>query len=183
MKIRFWLASLFLVFAISPLAYAGGKHQGWKDTSDVGVMLLLASSVVVAPATHDDWQGFREAALSDGIAEGGALLGKSLIHEERPDHSDDKSFPSGHATLAFAAATTMYRRYGWRWGVPAYAIATVVGVARVAARKHHWWDVVAGAAIGTGSGWLVTHPLNNRNVTVAPWVGDGGGGIAVAVNW
>lgn len=180
MKIRGLLISVLLMLAMTPAAFAG-SHHGWKVTSDVGVFSLLIGSLAV-PAAQGDWQGFREAAYSDAIGEGASLLGKSLIHEERPNHRNDHSFPSGHTTLAFAAATTLYRRYGWQWGFPAYGIATLTGVARVAAREHHWWDVAAGAALGFGSGWLVTHPFNDH-VQLAPWVGDKGGGIALVGTW
>lgn len=180
MKTRLaFVASIFLLVA-SPAAM-GGQHQGWKKTSDIGVAVLLVSSLAV-PAAQEDWQGFRQAAYSDALGEGVALLGKSLIHEERPNHMDDKSFPSGHATLAFAAATTMYRRYGWQQGFPAYAVAALTGVARVEAREHHWWDVAAGAAFGIGSGWVMTHPINDR-VQITPWVGDKGGGIALSMTF
>ena len=180
MKTRFTCVVLMLLLAVSPAALAG-EHQGWKTTSDIGVGALLMASLAV-PATRNDWQGFREAAYSNGLGEGMALLGKSLVHEERPNHRDNKSFPSSHATLAFAAATTMYRRYGWQYGFPAYAIASLTGVARVEAREHHWWDVAAGAAFGIGSGWLVTHPINDR-VQMVPWIGDKGGGIAMTVTF
>lgn len=178
MKTRLSCVALMLLLTVSPGALAG-QYQGWKTTSDIGVGVLLISSLAV-PAAQDDWQGFRQAAYSNALAEGVALLGKSLIHEERPNHRDNHSFPSGHTTLAFAAATTMYRRYGWEVGFPAYAIATLTGVARVSSREHHWWDAAAGAAIGIGSGWLLTHPINDH-VQIAPWVAEGGGGIALTV--
>lgn len=180
MRFRCLWVLLLLLWAVEPAALAHG-HQGWKTTSDIGVASLLISSLTV-PTVQGDWQGLREAAYSDAAGEGLALLGKALIHEERPNHKDDNSFPSGHATLAFAAATTLYRRYGWQWGWPAYGIATLTGVARVAAREHHWWDVAAGAGLGVGSGWLLTHPLNDR-VRMVPWVTDGGGGIALVGRW
>lgn len=180
MNFRRVFVFLVLLLAVDASAMAG-DHQGWKTTSDIGVATLLVASLGT-PMLRDDWQGFREAAFSDALGEGTALLGKSLIREERPNHRDHKSFPSGHATLAFAAATTMYRRYGWQFGVPAYAVATLTGVARVAAREHHWWDVAAGAAFGIGSGWLVTHPFNDK-VQMVPWVGDGGGGIAMEMRF
>jgi len=111
---------------------------------------------------------------------GGVAYGlKQLIHEERPDHSDRKSFPSAHTAEAFAAAATPENRYGWEAGLPALAVATLVGVARVEARKHHWYDAVAGAAIGAGSGFLLTS-ARNGTVRLVPWADAGGGGLALA---
>jgi membrane-associated phospholipid phosphatase len=176
-----FLSRFLLLLSIAPSAFAGGSHQTWRDVSDVGAAALIFSSLAI-PTAKCDWQGLSEAAWSDGLGEGISLLGKSVIHEERPNHRDNHSFPSGHATLAFAAATTMYRRYGWEYGVPAYAIATLTGYARIAAKEHHWWDVVAGAGFGIGSGWLMTHPFD-QNVRLTPWVGSDGAGLALNYTW
>jgi undecaprenyl-diphosphatase len=51
------------------------------------------------------------------------------------------SFPSGHATAAFCAATLLG---GGGW----YALATSVAATRVYVRLHHASDVAAGAAFG-----------------------------------
>ncbi|MGH8976581.1 MAG: phosphatase PAP2 family protein [Acidimicrobiia bacterium] len=52
------------------------------------------------------------------------------------------SFPSGHATAAFCAATLLGG--GWAW----YSLAAAVAATRVYVRLHHASDVVAGAALG-----------------------------------
>ena len=52
---------------------------------------------------------------------------------------------------AFDGATFLMRRYGWKWGVPAYAVSCYVAWGRVHANKHDWWDVLGGAAIGAGA--------------------------------
>jgi membrane-associated phospholipid phosphatase len=61
--------------------------------------------------------------------------------------ADNMSFPSGHATLAFASAATLSHllpRYKWWF----YAGATVVGIERVLEQSHYLSDVVAAAAFG-----------------------------------
>lgn len=61
------------------------------------------------------------------------------------------------------------RRYGWKFGVPAYALATYVSWGRMYSKKHHFWDVAAGAAIGTAAGLLFTTPyMKKYNVTIEP---------------
>jgi membrane-associated phospholipid phosphatase len=111
-----------------------------------------------------------------------AILTKSVVHAKRPDLSDNRSFPSGHTASAFASATTLYRRYGWEIGFPAYALATFTGSARVAGRKHHWYDALAGAALGSASGWYFTDALD-ENVQLYPWVDSKGAGIAFVYHW
>jgi len=183
MKVRSVCAFVFgfLLLSARPDVSADSNHKTWKDTSDIGVLVLTLSSAAV-PTAQGDWQGLEEAGWSLALAEGAALLGKSVISEERPNHRNDQSFPSGHTTLAFAAATTMYRRYGWECGVPAYAVATLTGYARVAAKEHHWWDVVAGAGLGIGAGWLMTRPFD-KNGRLTPWMDDEGGGLTLNYTW
>lgn len=79
---------------------------------------------------------------------------KHTIHEMRPDGTDNHSFPSGHTVVAFCGATTLmheYRKVSPWIGVAGYAVATTVAVDRVRRNRHHWGDVVAGAAIGVAS--------------------------------
>lgn len=77
--------------------------------------------------------------------------------KERPDRSDNHSFPSMHTSTSFAAAAFIQRRYGWKWGLPSYILSTYVGWTRVYGKKHDWWDVAAGAAIGARK-FLHLHP-------------------------
>ena len=77
--------------------------------------------------------------------------GKQLIGERRPDGSDRRSFPSGHATYAFAGATMLHHEYGHLspWvTVGGYGLATLVALDRVRCDRHYLHDVCAGAAIG-----------------------------------
>lgn len=174
------LVLLLLALAIAPSAQAI-SNNGWDDISTVGELGLLGFALAT-PAVKDDWEGVGQAALSIGVAAGFATLGKSLVHEQRPDHSNNNSFPSGHTAIAFSSATTLYKRYGWQVGFPSYAVAALVGTGRVAAKKHHWYDVLAGAAIGSASGWFFTDAFNDK-VQLTPWADSKGAGVIVAMRW
>lgn len=153
----------------------------WRRVSDVGRDALVAVALGV-PIARRDGDGALEAAASMG---GAFLIAQGLketFPERRPDGSDRRSFPSGHAASAFAAAATLQNRYGWRVGLPAQAVAALVGFSRVEARKHHWYDVVAGAAIGETSGFLITRKRDDR-VRVMPWGDTSGGGASLAVRF
>ena len=85
----------------------------------------------------------------------GAL--KAAVGRERPDESDDYSFPSGHTSNAFAMASVMDEHYGARIGIPAYILASLIGISRVRADAHWLSDVVAGSALGYMVGRGVVH--------------------------
>lgn len=166
------------VLAVSAPATASDKD--WDTASTIGVGALTAWSIGV-PAVSGDGQGALQAAGSIGLAYGSATVLKETIPATRPDGSDRRSFPSGHTSSAFGAAASIYDRRGAAEGIPAFALATFVGYARIEARKHHWYDVLAGAAIGAGSGLLLTRPLAERRMAIAPWADSTGGGASVAM--
>jgi len=60
------------------------------------------------------------------------------------------SFPSGHTTAAFAAATVFAMEYKNTPWVPivSYSAAGLIGVSRITENKHWFTDVIAGAALG-----------------------------------
>ena len=109
---------------------------------------------------------------------------KAMVKEERPDHSDNKSFPSGHAAMAFAAARSIDKEFrkDCIWiPIAGYAAATAVGIQRVARDRHHWYDVLAGAAVGVGSAeltWWLSDKLLGSDSNIA--VGSSGNTVDVA---
>lgn len=80
-----------------------------------------------------------------------ATLLKSASHTLRPDGSSYNSFPSGHTTQAFAAATFLNEEYQDRYPwmpYASYTVASSVGLLRVANNRHYISDVLVGAGIG-----------------------------------
>jgi membrane-associated phospholipid phosphatase len=168
-------ASLFLA---TP---AHADESDWATASDIGRDVLVVTALGL-PTVQGDWQGTKQAAFSLGATFAVTTTLKHVIHEERPDESDDNSFPSGHTSSSFAAAATLHKRYGWEVGVPAHLVAAFVGVARVKADKHFVHDVIAGAAIGEAAGWLLTDRKNDK-VQWLPWADGKGGGVTVAMKF
>lgn len=118
---------------------------------------------------------------------------KDVTREKRPDGSTLDSFPSGHATAAFATATMM-AQYHPHEAALWFAGATVIGYSRIALHRHYWWDVLAGAALGYGVArlevasprGLLAEPTGivdessrslapERGWAVQPWLGRGYG--------
>lgn len=88
---------------------------------------------------------FKKQAIRTGLTIGVSELLKHFISEERPDRSDDKSFPSEHSALSCVSIDfSNGKRFSYELPI---AISTMSG--RVMAKKHHIHDVLIGCAIGS----------------------------------
>ena len=176
-----------LALATIALAFATPAHAGrddWDKASDFALYSLWTAGAVAPFAYRDkgklvDKEGLYRVAGTFVLSQTMTTVLKETIKEERPDGSDFKSFPSGHTSQSFAVAGSLHRRYGWEIGLPAHAVATFVGVARVKAHKHHVRDVIFGAAIGEASAWIVSRPKDS-SVQWFPWGDTQGAGATVA---
>jgi membrane-associated phospholipid phosphatase len=171
---------LALIAATSP-AHADAQKT-WGTISDIGAYGLTGISIGL-PLIDGDTQGALQAGGSVAAAQVVTFSLKRAFPEVRPDGSDNRSFPSGHTAQSFAAATSLLKRRGAATGIPALAVASLVGFARVKADKHHWYDVVAGAAIGGSAGFLITRGRPDKAVAVVPWGDTTGGGVSVSMRF
>jgi undecaprenyl-diphosphatase len=122
----------------------------------IGWTKALRSDRDVAAAVRLSTALAAESAFVNGLA-------KSLFERERPVHQGERphrlrvplttSFPSGHASAAFVAASLLAEDSK----VPAlwYALAAKVAYSRVHVRIHHASDVIGGAAIGLVLGRVI----------------------------
>lgn len=110
--------------------------------------VLLCSSEVLAYGLS--------TLLKDAIRRDRPYEVLSGVHTNHLETSDPYSFPSGHATGAFALATLLTLRYP-KPGVyiPAFAYAALVGYGRVYFGLHYPGDALAGALLGAGSSLLI----------------------------
>ncbi len=140
-----------------PLSSAADHSLLWHGC---GAVRALAHHDDIAWAARFSLALGAESALTNGVV-------KSLFRRVRPREFADlafhhglrrpitSSFPSGHATAAFCAATLIDGGPGW------YVVAAAVASTRVYVRLHHASDVIAGAAFGIALGRLL-RPLVNR---------------------
>jgi membrane-associated phospholipid phosphatase len=166
---------------------------GFRLLGNPGAVLLTTGMYVAGRVVHrpELAQVGLHGAESVGMAIVATNALKSLAGRARPDQDPDhpgnlklgrgfanhkySSFPSGHTTAAFAAAASLSTEIAELypksevWVRPIlYGGATLVGASRMYNNKHWASDVVAGAAIGSFSGWKVTrynhtHPNNRLN--------------------
>lgn len=169
-----------LTLAATPLP-AVASEAGWDDAGSIARDALVVAAFGI-PVLQGDWDG----ALQAGGGIGATMLITAGMKEAfpslRPDGSDRKSFPSGHTSVAFAAAGTIHNRHGWEAGLPAYLVASFVGLSRVEARKHRVGDVLVGAALGAGTAHLITRRKHDR-VQIIPWGDTKSGGVVVAMRF
>lgn len=155
------------------------------ETSTDIAMFAPALAGAVLSFVEDDNEGLLQLAGSTAASVAASYALKYTVNKERPDGSDCHSFPSNHTGFAFAGAIYIARRYGWKYALPAYLAGGYVAWGRVYARRHDVWDVLAGAAIGTGCALLVTTPFAGRNkVTISPiFAGDGAVGVYASLSF
>jgi len=105
---------------------------------------------------------------------------KLAVGRRRPSQTEStfargggSSFPSGHATQAFAVASVIASHYESPWiQAAAYGLAGLVGLSRMEQGAHYASDVLAGALIGISVGKAVVrfHESERLRIAVMPSV-------------
>lgn len=158
-----------------------GSRKKVRSSGDV-LMLVTPAAGFVTTLALKDWEGLKQGIFTGVTAVGMTYALKYLVDKERPDRSDNHSFPSMHSTVSFGGAGFIQKRYGWKWGIPAYLLSTYVGWSRVYGKKHDWWDVTAGAVIGIGSAYIFTKPFADKyNLSISPLVGNNSCGLYLSM--
>jgi membrane-associated phospholipid phosphatase len=174
---------MFFVVAMSAPTAAATTSKIETAGKIVAFSLPLVA-VGISVGHHEDWDGVAELGVSTVATLGAAYLLGQVVHEQRPDHSDFHSFPSDTAALAYAPADYLWARYGWQYGLPAYAAATFVGYSRVDAKKHHWYDVAASSVIAFGVNYaIVTRYHENNRYGVYASADPDSIGVHFTMNW
>lgn len=105
---------------------------------------------------------------------------KNTEWSTRPNGSP-YGFPSGHASFMTSSAAYLATRYGWRYGLPAYALTGYVSWVRVDTDHHRWRDVIAGAALSFSISHLFVTPQDAPQIT--PVIGPDSVGLRYQRNF
>lgn len=155
--------------------WADALFYGASALGDHGIIWLLMAALR-ARRSEEDRRAAVRAAIGVGVESVVVNLGvKSLFMRVRPvtDHAHPfnlrkprtSSFPSGHASAAFTAASLLGEDDPWR---PVYyGVAVIVAASRIYVKIHHASDVVAGVALGA--------VLGRAGRRLAPLAKSGGG--------
>ncbi len=140
--------------AMSVLGFGGLALVWHRRPSD-------ARGDAVAYADAVGWSAVAVQWLKVAIGRERPVLYTSGAVAAASDRDNQRSFPSSHTTVAFAAATAylvIARReqlsHRTRTALLLYGAALATGVLRVEAGKHFPTDVMGGAALGSALGWL-----------------------------
>ena len=147
------LLSLLVTLIFFTGSYAQNKTV--ETSGDILLFAMPAAAIGTALIIGDKegtWQFTKGFLLNQAVTFGLKLI----VDKPRPDMSNNYSFPSGHTSTAFQSASFIQRRYGWKYGIPAFALAGCTAVSRIDANKHDGWDVLGGIVIGVGSTYLFT---------------------------
>jgi len=126
------------------------KNEKMKTTT------LLATQAYVTAAALESVLKFlsgrtRPSYYPPGVEAKPRFLGPfSKTSKDASGKKVYSSFPSGHTTVAFAAATVFASEYKNKPIVPiiAYTAASLIGASRITENKHWTTDVFVGAAVG-----------------------------------
>lgn len=135
--------------------------------------LLIPAAFTIKRIREASWYELPlKALVTAALAYGLRWVGGALIARPRPflalsemhllvSRESSYSFPSGHASVAFALAFTIFRA-DRDWGLAFFILAALVAVGRVFVGVHYPLDIVAGVAVGWLSAWAV-HKLEHAH--------------------
>lgn len=172
--------------ALAGLASDPAIAAGDKNLRNAGNILLVAlpvTAVGVSLAHDGDWKGLGQFALAAGLTVGSAYALRSAVRVQRPDHSDMNSFSPPDVALADASASYLWVRYGWKYGVPAYAARFLVSYALTDSDKNHWYDTLASSALSFGFNYALVTRYHSQRYRMSVQPEPGGASVHFNVNF
>lgn len=159
---RFTLVFVYL-FGLLVYEIVQGQSPALESAGDV-ILLALPSTALGGSLIAKDYEGTFQFAKGFVLNQAITFGLKYVIDKKRPFGNGDRAFPSGHTSTTFQSAAFIQRRYGWKYGIPAYLLSGFTGYSRLNARRHDGWDVLAGAMVGIGSAYLFTTDKKDQSL-------------------
>lgn len=157
-------ASTLLVLGLCSTAGASSDYD--EATSNVITGLIPLGAYAVAYYKGDE-EGQRQWMYNTGANVVITSLTRLAFQQtdlgDRPN-GHKYGFPSGHMSFVISGASFLHKRYGWQYGLPAYALSAYVAGERVEGRHHHWRDIIAGTAMGWGITQFIVTPYPDSGI-------------------
>lgn len=161
-----------------PIARAESeRHIG--DFLAAAIPLATVGTELYRGDTAGTWQYVLTLAATSASTE----VLKRETDVERPDGSDDLSFPSGHAARSFPAAAYVRRRHGLRASVPLYLAALYVGHTRVDADRHRWVDIAGAALISEVWAAVLVQRLPVTDISLSANLAPRHASVSIMTRW
>lgn len=139
------------------------KNPTIKTSGDVILVALPAAtfaSTLILKDKEGSWQFTKGFLLNEAVTFGL----KVALNKPRPYNNGDNAFPSGHTSTTFQSAAFIHERYGFKYAIPAYALAGFTAYSRINAQKHDGYDILAGTVVGIGSSLIFTTPYEREHM-------------------
>ena len=171
-------------FAFTPNTAPLSSREKKIETAGQIIAIALPATAAGIAYFKDDRIGLAQLAVESVLTVGTAFALKNIVREQRPNGSDFHSFPSDTTALAASGSSFLWRRYGWEYGLPAFAMTEFVSYSRVQARQHHWYDTLASSGIAFGYSYLLgTRYKRRTNIDTSLSVSPDGGMARLSYAW
>ncbi|MCX7785107.1 MAG: phosphatase PAP2 family protein [candidate division WOR-3 bacterium] len=143
-------------------------HNNWRSPTMDRVMefteyasspmALATSNLAVFYFGGEKEQKVAKLAVTSWVSASitGVIL-KGIFNRQRPENQStsrwNSSFPSGH-TLSYFSLATVYSAKYHKLAIPLYSFGVIIGLSRIYLGEHYPSDVLAGAMLGVGFGYL-----------------------------
>ncbi|MFT5095107.1 MAG: hypothetical protein ACI93T_003954 [Porticoccaceae bacterium] len=163
------------------------ESLGYLGNAEVQVPVLLAIHASSLMNEDEELHDLSTTMLSAYAINGLSTVAiKGVANTDRPTdrwNNGEYGFPSFHASSSTAIAAVLDEYYGPSAGLPAYALAGLIGWSRIDQRDHDLSDVVFGAAMGYVIGKSVArhHLKDGSQISVLPSVDPSSGSVELLV--
>ena len=130
----------FIAISIVLMCFKKTRRTGLTILFAIGIGALFTNIIIknvvarARPYTVDEFKGFWQIA-------------GSVVESE-------KSFPSGHATVAMSAMTALFLTCNKKWSWLGFIFALLIGASRIYLIVHYFTDVFMGFVVGGVAGLL-----------------------------
>src|SRR5258708_14737911 len=157
-----------------------------KHIEQLGTGIAIALPLVAGGIAYykNDRVGIAQLVVESAFTLGTVYALKNIVREQRPDGSDFHSFPSETTALAASGSSFLWRRYGWEYGLPAFAMTQFVSYSRIQAHQHRWYDTLTSSGIAAGYAYMLGTPFKRRhNIDTSVEPAPDGAMIRLSYQW